>query len=286
MSKANNLDWKKYEAITKYIYETLGKESGVKIKGYSSSCKVNGKSGVSHQIDVLTTHSDGIHIYQTAIECKYWKEKINKDIVMKVSEIIEDTGINKGVIVSKNGFTQDGIDYAKYRNVGLVELREIEENDLEGKPGKFDIGCFELRIESCIKRPEILNIEIDAGEKILTEKKQEIEINKTIVRLSNGHQIPFDNYIREFQNELHQQGKISQTITKRYEILGGSLINKQTNSSVNINGIIFTGRLKMIDTSSNLRFTVVDRVWLIMKSFFEDRTFTFSENGIIMENKK
>ena len=28
---------------------------------------------------------------------------------MKVSEIIEDAKINKGVIVSKNGFTQDGL---------------------------------------------------------------------------------------------------------------------------------------------------------------------------------
>ena len=35
------------------IYETLGKESGVKIEGYGNNCKVKGKSGVNHQIDVL-----------------------------------------------------------------------------------------------------------------------------------------------------------------------------------------------------------------------------------------
>jgi hypothetical protein len=119
MTKAHSLDWKKYEAIAKYIYETLGKQSGVKIKGYGSNCWVTGKSGVAHQIDILATHSDGIHEYQTAIECKYWKEKINKDIVMKVYDITEDAGLNKGVIVSRSGFTQDGIEYAKYRNIGL-----------------------------------------------------------------------------------------------------------------------------------------------------------------------
>ena len=53
MSDANNLDWKTYESITKYIYETLGEKSGVKIKGYGNRCKVPGKSGVIHQIDVL-----------------------------------------------------------------------------------------------------------------------------------------------------------------------------------------------------------------------------------------
>ena len=47
MSK-NNLDWKEYEAITKYIYETLGMEFGVTIEGYGHTCKVKGKSGNFH----------------------------------------------------------------------------------------------------------------------------------------------------------------------------------------------------------------------------------------------
>ena len=281
MLEANNLDWKQYETITKYIYETLGKESGVKVKCYGCSCKVTGKSGLSHQIDVLTTHSDGIHEYQTAIECKYWEEKINKDIVMKVSSIIEDASINKGVIVSKRGFTQDGIDYAKYKNIGLVELREIEGKDLEGASTQFDVGVLELGIGVCIHRPEILSIEIDSVEKVPIEK--EIWKNNTIIRLSNGNQVPFANYIKEFQNELHNQGKVSETITKRYEISGALLINKQTNSFVNINVITFTGIVKKIDSRSNLKFALVDHVWLIMKSLLEKRTFTFSENGIIIE---
>lgn len=54
---------------------------------------------------------------------------------MKLSEIIGDAGIHKGVIISRSGFTQDGIEFAKHKNIGLVELREIEENDLEGKSG-------------------------------------------------------------------------------------------------------------------------------------------------------
>jgi len=281
MTKAPDLDWKKYEAITKYIYETLGSQSGVKIKGYDSNCKVTGKSGVAHQIDILATHSDGIHEYQTAIECKYWKEKINKDIVMKVSEIIEDAGLNKGVIVSKSGFTQDGIEYAKYRNIGLVELKEIEEKDLEGKSTKFEVGVLQVDINCIIRRPEILNIETDSVEKIQIVK--ELWKNRDIIMWSNGKQAPFANYIKEFQGELHHQDKVWQTITKRYEIPGGRLINEQTKSSININEITFTGILKKIDKSSNLRFKLEDQVWLIMKSLFEKKTFTFSESGIIIK---
>jgi hypothetical protein len=65
---------------------------------------------------------------------------------VKLSEIIEDTGINKGVIVSKNGFTQDGVDYAKYRNIGLVELREIEDKDLDGKRPELVLPFFRRKV--------------------------------------------------------------------------------------------------------------------------------------------
>jgi len=71
------MDWKTYEKLTKDIYERLGQKAGVKIVGWGNDLKVKGHSGVEHQIDVLTSHSDGIHSYLTDIECKYWKEKIN-----------------------------------------------------------------------------------------------------------------------------------------------------------------------------------------------------------------
>ncbi|MBK8042618.1 MAG: hypothetical protein IPK21_08105 [Haliscomenobacter sp.] len=74
------MDWKEYEEITKYVYETLGNAAGTKIVGHGRTCKVEGKSGVSHQIDILTSHSDGVHNYRTAIECKYWDKKLIKKL--------------------------------------------------------------------------------------------------------------------------------------------------------------------------------------------------------------
>jgi hypothetical protein len=47
-----------------------------------------------------------------------------------------------------------------------------------------------------------------------------------------------------------------------------------------------TGKLTKRDESKNLEFRLVDKVWLIMKSFFEEKTFSFSENGLIIEHKK
>ncbi|MBK3520018.1 restriction endonuclease [Carboxylicivirga marina] len=274
MSEKTNLDWKKYESITKYIYETLGKKSGVKIEGYGNNCKVKGKSGVNHQIDVLTNHSDGIHSYKTAIECKYWKDKINKDIVMKVSEIIEDAGLNKGIIVSRSGFTPDGISFAKHRNIGLVELREIEENDFQGRKRIFDIKTW-------INRPEILRTVIDAVDK--TELAGEvIEIDKVKIELLDGKKTPFIDYMTTFKKELHNVG-FWQVFSKGYRLDSAYLINEKSNSKIKIREIIFTGVLTRLN--SNLKFYPVDQIWLIMKSLFEERTFTITEKGIIREDK-
>ena len=282
MSQANKLDWKKYEAITKYIYETLGQEFGVKVIGFGDRFKTTGKSGVSHQIDVLTSNSDGIHTYRTAIECKYWKEKITKDIVMKVSAVIEDCGINKGVIVSKNGYTQDCYDFARHKNIELVELKESDEKDVNGIPEVVDIGILGIQIRSTIIRPEVLNTIIEYGEKICNEN-DEMDIYNSAIILSNGEQIPFTEFTKAFQEELHHQNKLFQLISKRYETSEASLLNKKTNASVKIKGIIFTGILKKIDKDSNLKFSILDQVWLMMKSIFDERTFKITENGLIVE---
>jgi hypothetical protein len=280
----NNLDWKTYESITKYIYETLGKQSGVKISGYGNNCKVIGKSGLSHQIDVLTTHSDGIHSYKTAIECKYWKDKINKDIVMKLAETIEDAGLNKGIIVSKNGFTQDGVEYARYRNIGLVELRQIEEKDFDKNPKEIEIADLEISIRAVIKRPEILHIDI--GDDRNVEIKDEFHFYNFLVIHEDKSHLPLITYINNFRKEVNLQNKMSEKFIKRYEISNGVLLNKQTKESLKISGITFTGQLREIDASRNVKFTLVDQVWLIMKSIFDERTFSFSENGAIKENNK
>lgn len=284
MSQEKNLDWKTYESITKYIYETLGKEFGVKIKGHGSTCKVIGKSGVKHQIDVLTSHSDGIHTYLTAIECKFWKKKVNKDIVMKLAEIIQDSGINKGIIVCKNGFTQDGFDYAKHKSIGLVELREIEDKDLNENPKEIHIGDLELHIKTSIKRTEILNIDIGDNRNI--DVKSELDYFNFIVIRDDKSPMPLFTYITEFRKDVNPQNEKTEKLTKHYKIPNGVIYNRETKETLKINGITFTGQLRETDDKKNLKFTLVDQVWLIMKSIFNERTFTFTESGLIKENKK
>lgn len=280
----NNLDWKIYESITKYIYETLGKEFGVTIEGYGKDCKVIGKSGNPHQIDVLTSQTNGIHFSRTAIECKHHKSKINKDVVMKLLAIINDTGIEKGIIVAKSGFTKDAINFAKEYNIGLVELREIEEKDLGENPKEIEIAELAVKLKILIKRPEILNIDIGNERNIKVNDEFHYH-NFAIIHKDKSFSLLID-YINDFRKEINLQNRLSEKIVKHYKTPDSTLFNRQTKESLKTDGISFTGQLKEIDENSNVNFTLVDQVWLIMKSIFDKRTFSFSENGAIKENKK
>ena len=46
--------------------------------------------------------------------------------------LLEDTNIEKGVVVSKEGFTSGAMSLAKQRNISLVEMREPNDSDWEG----------------------------------------------------------------------------------------------------------------------------------------------------------
>jgi hypothetical protein len=284
MYKTKELDWKTYESITKYIYETLGHQSGVTVKGYGSSCKVIGKSGLSHQIDVLTSHSYENHSFETAIECKYRKEKVNKDVVMKLVQILEDTGISKGIIVSKSGFTRDGIQYAKHMDIGIVHLRKYEEKDCLETAEKLDIGIIDINIKIHKTGPEIVSIEIGDARKI--EIKHEFDYFDFLIILKNGHQVPFYTYVNDFRKEVSRLNNKEKPLTGKYKVTGSKLFNRQTKEQINLDEIIFTGQITVYDDNRNLQFNIVDKVWLIMKSIFDERTFTFSENGLIIEHKK
>lgn len=281
--REKNLDWKEYEAITKYIYETLGKEFGVTILGYGNSCKVQGKSGNFHQIDVLTMQSNGVHEVRTAIECKYLNTKITRDTVMKVLSVINDARIEKGIIVSKSGFTKDAYDYAKEYNIGLVELREIQEKDFLKNPQEIHIADLQFSIKAIIIRPKILKIDI--GNNQCIEIKDESDYSNYVVITEGKIPIPLINYVNEFRKEVNRQNKKNEKIIKHYEIPNAILFNRLSTTSIEINGITFTGQLTEIDASNNLNIKLIDQVWLIMKSIFEERVFVFSENGLIVENK-
>jgi len=267
------MDWKTYEEVTKYIYETLGKQVAVKIVGHGQNFIVKGKSDVAHQIDVLTSHSDGIHEYLTDIECKFWNHKIDKDIVMKVDSIVNDCNFNKGVIVSKLGFTPDAIKYANSVNVGLVILREPIEEDWEGRT-----KTIVLTIHSYA--PHITHYENMVIE-LYKDISGPVQTDRYFYLLNDGSKRTIKDYLDNFQTKL-QNENITEEITEEIKFDPPIFLQDFNGDNISKNiGIKISGKLD-VTTTENI-VDAEDTIWLMMKSIFENKTYVISKDGEIRD---
>ena len=277
------MDWQTYEETVKNIYSTLGKDNGIEILGHGNSCKVMGKSGVEHQIDVLTQNSDGLHSYKTAIECKYWNEKINKDILMKVDSVVRDCNFNKGVIVSKIGFTPDAIKYAEYIGLGLIELREFKDEDWEGLIRNIVINLTILSPDITIKE-----VKIDTN-KYSSEQIEEIRKNPYLIEHSDNILILEPNKpeknLTELMDEFYSTLKIEDGyIDKEYNFISGSLLRLPNGNELYIRQIILSGQLT--EQQNTININADDIVWLKMKAIFEKKEYTIYKDGNIKDVSK
>ncbi len=267
------MEWEDYESITRHIYEALGYKAGVEVICHGNKCKVLGISGVWHQVDVLTSHSDGIHVYKTAIECKYWEKNINKDTVMKVAEIIEDAGINKGVIVSKKGFTPDGIEFARHKHIGLVELREMTDEDWEGR-------LKTIKVEVNILSPQYTGFNFIVSEMPMPSFPTE-NANLGLFRLKRpgGVEEDLNAIVRDFNREVSKQ-KEGEPFEKIYEVEQRTIVTYiPTGETFSITGLKISAFLRIGKTGFSIDGE--DYVWLIMKSLFEGKTYTIGRDGKI-----
>jgi len=271
------LDWKSYEELVKYIYEQLGKASNVKIIGYGSSCKCEGKSGVEHQIDVLTSHNDGLHDYLTDIECKFWNEKVTKDTVMKVEAIVKDCNFSKGIIVSKIGFTEDAIKYAQHIGVGLVELREITDEDWKGRVQTIIINIIAVEpilTGCCI---DVVDNSRKSGDaKMMTANAQEV-----IITYPSGETRTLSEFIRdEFFVKLHKE-EPETVLKEKYTFDQNTTISYSKDDALQLRYITLEGTIAKDSIQSVIDGK--DEVLYYMRCIFEGTVLTIRKDGRIVK---
>lgn len=155
---------------------------------------------------------------------------------------------------------------------------------MQGSSTKIDIGTLNLNIKIHRTRPEITSIDIGDNRKI--EIKHEFDYLDFTIILKNGNQVTFYDYVNDFRKEINRLNNKAKPLTGKCKIPGSKLLNRQTGEKIDLDEILFTGQLTESGEDRNLEYTIVDKVWLLMKSIFEERTFSFSENGIIIEHKK
>ncbi len=268
------MDWQEFEAVVRWIYEMMGKRLGVEVLCYGAKCRHLGKSGVNHQIDVLTSHSDGLHTYQTAIECKWWNEKVNKDIVMKVDSIRADCNFEKAVIVTKVGFTDDAIAYAGYTNVQLVELKEhnlrISGNNL-----------IKVYMHLTVNHPVLEGMSMQAASSLKDKYGQHPILTATDQFLRMGKQdLDLNQLVNEFLNKevLCLRHSDLHVFTRTFEA-PTTLRSRSLKGAIPVTNIQFAGYNRRYTRLDNDYFT--NRVWLALKLVFEKRQFMVTIGGEI-----
>ncbi len=287
------MNWQSYEELVKGVYETLGESENIEIVCWGRACKVRGKSGVYHQVDVLTRHSDGIHSYRTAIECKYQKKKTTKDPIAKLSNILEDAQIEKGVVVSLSGFTSDAKALAKSRNISLVELRRPIDDDWEGQ-------IRDVHISMHVSRPEAYDYEFvqdEIGDNSQSRHFGALNVDvlfhtpdgKSISLYDLTYGVPpiTDPNARHVDSlGFHWIDISSRPDENAYAVMfpDATMMSVPTNDArarAKIRGIRF--KLRYSEITQEIAISGADYVALVMHAIFEKKRFAISPDGEIRE---
>ena len=78
-------------------------------------------------VDVYAEETvDGI-AHRIVCECKNWKTNIPKEVVHAFRTVMQETGANRGYIISRMGFQSGAIEVVKATNINLVTFTEFQE---------------------------------------------------------------------------------------------------------------------------------------------------------------
>ncbi|MFH2048145.1 MAG: restriction endonuclease [bacterium] len=112
--------WSAFENVIAQIYRLLGADS------VKQNVSMSG-----HQIDIYVEEKTASgQVVKTAVECKYYKKNVGKDVVASyciISDFLRKAGqIDKAVLVSYTGFTKEAFLTAKAMKVELITFADLE----------------------------------------------------------------------------------------------------------------------------------------------------------------
>jgi hypothetical protein len=118
-----------FEIIVQKIYQSIVNfdcdDKGYKKIDVQHNISLVGKSGNSHQIDVYWAFELAGHTYKTIVEVKDWKTPVKKEQLHSFKSLLDDIpGFPVGYFVSKSGFQEGAINFARLHGIKLVQIEE------------------------------------------------------------------------------------------------------------------------------------------------------------------
>lgn len=112
-----------FQNLVAMIERAIAGKDGVKME---TNVFVKDADGDAREHDILLTHTEGLRVTRTAVECKDHGRKIGKPEMEAFRSKCQDTGIHKGVLVSSSGFAKSALRASKRTNIQCLELAKVE----------------------------------------------------------------------------------------------------------------------------------------------------------------
>src|SRR5207244_12626476 len=84
-----------------------------------------GRSGAAHQIDVFAERELPLQTVRLIVEAKAYDQPVDKDALLKLTQIVDDLGADRGVLATTSYFTPGALKMAEGRNVDLWDRDRV-----------------------------------------------------------------------------------------------------------------------------------------------------------------
>lgn len=167
MASPSSPHWKLYERLVAALHKKLDPNAKV-----SWDTKVKGKGGNMRQIDVMVEGRVGSAPILLVVECKRYASKVGVELIDGFIGKLSDVGADKGVIVSKSGFTRDALQRAEHGGVIACVLRPAKDEDWQGY-----LRSLQLRVASRVTLLEGLTLNLSDGRSISSSGMFQVDQN-------------------------------------------------------------------------------------------------------------
>lgn len=165
-------NWEEFEEFVKKLYS----KSSTAIQ-VERNFRSKGASGRNREVDVRVTFGFNPHIITLGIECKYWAQKVDGDIIDIAVAKKEDLKLDKYAVITTVGFEAGAEIYAKSKGVDLFIIRPSNDDDF-GYTGRI----IKIKIHMHGSRP----VDINLGGVVISEQGFESQaVNLLKSKLSN-----------------------------------------------------------------------------------------------------
>lgn len=87
--------------------------------------RMTGRSGAEHQIDVYAELGLPLQVVRVIVEAKAYDQPVDKDALLKLQQIVDDLGADRGVLATTSTFTTGALKMAEGRNVDLWDRDRV-----------------------------------------------------------------------------------------------------------------------------------------------------------------